>query len=581
MTSSMKLLRRFLSQVFSHRKLLVMVVISIIGASIASLAAPYILGIAIDKYIIPKRYDELPKIAGLYLLALMGQWLFSTMRTWYVQVFGQEVLYDLRNRALEKLLSSKIDYYKDKQVGDLVSRVINDTSTVNEVFVSGMLGSLGALISLIGIIGAMLILNVKLTLVALATVPLMVLIAKYFGGRMRRAYRDTREKIAKVSSIVEESVSGIETIKSYGREEQVKTEFKKASRETVKAYLKVAVYMGLFWPLMNLSTIISVAAVLIYGTYLVITGAATIGVVAAFTQYVQRFRGPINNVVSLYDSLQSALASLERIYNIIDGVETEDEQGITPEKFNGKIEFQHVWFEYLKDRPVLKDITFKINPGETIAIVGHTGAGKTTLVNLLMRFYDPTKGRILIDDIDLKSINRKRLRERIAYVPQETYFFPGTIMENIRIVKPNATREDVIQVCKKLGIHEYIEKLPKGYDTDAGEAGKRLSTGEKQLISLARAMLKEPDIVILDEALSSVDPATEELIRKAMKKLMEGRTSILIAHRLTMALDSDKIIVLDNGEIIEEGTPSELIEKRGQFYKLYSSQMKEIMVEYK
>ncbi len=578
-TSTWRLLRRFLGEIFTHRRLLVIVMVSIIGASIASLASPYILKIAIDQYIIPGEYTKLPLIASLYLIALVAQWGFSAMRTWYIQVFGQRILYDLRNKILDKLLKSRISYYRDKQTGDLVSRVINDTSIVNEVFVSGMLGSIGELLSLIGIITAMFILNIRLTIVALSIIPLMIAIAKYFGGRMRRAYRETREKIAKVSSIVEESVSGIEAIKAYGKESEAEREFERASRETVRAFMKVAIYMGLFWPIMNLSTIISVAAVLVYGSYLVVQGATSIGVVAAFIQYVQRFRGPINNVVTLYDSLQSALASLERIYEVIDEAEKEEEKNIlNVKKLKGKIEYRDVWFEYVPGNPVIKGVNIVINPGETIALVGHTGAGKTTLVNLLMRFYDPTKGSILIDGLDIKNISRYSLRSRIAYVPQETYLFPGTIMDNIKVVKPGATDEEVISVCKELGIHEFLEGLPQGYQTDAGEAGKRLSTGEKQLIAIARAMLRNPDIVILDEALSSVDPTTEAIVRKAMRRLMRGRTAIIIAHRLTAALDADKVIVLEDGRVVEEGTPQELLARKGRFYSLYKAQISELTV---
>ncbi len=577
-SSTWSLLRRFLGVILVHKRLLVIVIVSVIGASIASLASPYILKVAIDQYIIPGRYTELPLIVVLYLVTLIAQWGFSAMRTWYVQVFGQEVLYDLRNKIFNKLLYSKVSYYSDKQTGDLVSRVINETSIVNEVFVSGMLGSIGELLSLIGIVGAMFILNAELTLVTLSTIPLMVVIAKYFGGRMRQAYRETREKIARVSSIVEESVSGIEVIKAYGRESETEKEFKRASKETVRAFMRVAIYMGLFWPIMNLSTIISVAAVLVYGSYLVVQGATSIGVVAAFIQYVQRFRGPINNVVTLYDSLQSALASLERIYEVIDEAEEEkDENLLEIKKLEGRIEYRNVWFEYIPGNPVIRGVNITIEPGKTIALVGHTGAGKTTLVNLLMKFYEPTRGTILIDGIDIRDISRQSLRNRIAYVPQETYLFPGTIIDNIKIVKPEATDKEVISVCRELGIHEFIEDLPQGYYTDAGEAGKKLSTGEKQLIAIARAMLRNPDIVILDEALSSIDPATENIVRRAMKKLMKGRTSIIVAHRLTAALDADKIIVLEDGYIAEEGTPQELLAKKGRFYNLYRAQVSQMI----
>ncbi len=574
--STLRLLRRFLSDMLVHKRLLAVVVATIIGASLATLTAPYILGRAIDEYIIPGRWEELPIVAALYFAALAAQWAFMAARNWYINVFGQRILYDLRNRLLERSLRARMDFYRGHTTGDLVSRIINDTSHVNDVLVSGLLGGLGDLASLVGIMAAMFILDARLALVALASVPFMVFVARYFGGRMRRAYRETREKIARVSSVVEEVVSGIETVRAYGREREAAEEFRRASVETHKAYMRVAVYMGLFWPLMNLSSTLSIALVLAAGAYLVYTGAATIGVVVAFIQYVQRFRGPINNVVSMYDSLQSALASLERIYEILDAP-IEDDEGIEVERLRGHVEYREVWFEYKPGKPVIKGVNIEIKPGETIALVGHTGAGKTTLANLLLRFYDPTRGAILVDGIDTRRIRRSSLRRRISYVPQETYLFPGTIMENIRIANPEASEEDVIRVCKELGIHEFIMRLPRGYETDAGEAGKRLSAGEKQLISIARAMLRDPDMVILDEALSSVDPKTEELVRRAMKRLLEGRTAIVIAHRLQVAREADRIIVLDNGRVVEEGTFTELMARRGYFYRLYTSQVEEVL----
>lgn len=571
--SSWILLKRFISEILVYKRMLLYTILAIIGTTITTLASPYLLGLAIDKYILPGRFNELPFIATLYLLTLIGQWIFITIRSYIIQVYGQKILFSMRNKLFDKLLRLKISFYKDKQVGDLVSRVINDTSTLNEVLVSGILSVIGDLFSLIGVLIVMFLLSPSLTLVSMITIPLMIVIAKYFGGKLRRAYKETREKIARISSIVGESLAGIEAIKAFGREDNVLKEFEQASRETVKTYIKVAVLMGFFWPLMQLSSILSIVVVIIYGGYLSLQGLISIGIVIAFIQYVQRFIQPINSLISMYDSLQSAFAALERIYEIIDVKEYEYNEGIEIKRFKGNIVFENVWFEYESGKPVLKNINIEIRSGELVAIIGHTGAGKTTLVNLLLRFYDPVKGRIFIDGIDIRNIKREALRNRISYVPQETYLFPGTIMDNIRIGKPGASEEEIIKICKELGIHEFIEKLPNGYYTDAGEAGKKLSVGEKQLIAIARAMLRDPDIVVLDEALSSVDPKTEEIIRKAIKKLMKGRTGIIIAHRLSIVKDVDKIIVLDNGEIVEAGAFNELLKKRRTFYKFYVSQI--------
>ncbi|MFA4647802.1 ABC transporter ATP-binding protein [Pyrococcus kukulkanii] len=543
---------RFLREALSQRSILGIAVVAIIGSTLATLASPYLLRVAIDHYIIPRKLEGLPFIATLYLLALVAQWFFTTLQTYYTEMLGQNVLKSLRRQLYEKILVSNLDFFKNRSTGDLVSRIINDTNMVNDILVSGLLGGISSILSIAGIIAAMLFLSPRLTLATLLSVPLMVVVAYYFGGRMRRAYRETREKVAKISSIVEESVSGIETIRAFGKEKDVEKEFSKASLETVKAYLRVAIYMGLFWPLMNITSLLSVIIVIAYGGYLAYKGAVSIGVVVAFVQYAQRFRGPINNVVSMYDSLQSALAALDRIYEIIDDENVESYEGIEVERLNGEIKFENVWFEYEKGRPVLKDVNLEIPAGSKIALVGKTGAGKTTIANLIMRFYDPTRGRILYDGIDGRRISRKSLRNRIGYVPQETYLFPGTIMENILIANPGASKEDVIRVCKQLGIHEFIMRLPKGYDTPAGEAGKLLSLGERQLIAIARAMLKDPDIVILDEALSSVDPKTERLVQEAMLKLMEGRTSIIIAHRPGILRYVDKIVVIHDGRIAME-----------------------------
>ena len=575
---TLSLLKNLLRDMVLHRRLLLIIALTIIGSTLASLAAPYILGIVIDHYIVPGRYEGLPLMAFLYFMALSGQWLFTTLRSYYIQAFGQLFLYTIRQKLFHKLLNMRISFYARRQIGDLVSRLINDTTTLNEVLVSGMLTVLSDVLSLIGIILVMVMLSPSLTIAALSTIPLMVFIAKYFGGKLRIAYRATRESIAEISSVVEESITGIETIKALAREKEVLKDYDRALRKTIKSYMRIALLMGVFWPLMNISSMLSIAMVLVYGGYLVLVGATSIGVVVAFIQYVQRLVEPVNNIVSMYDALQSALASLERIYEVLESNEIEVDEGLEAKRLRGAIRYEDVWFEYEPGKPVLKGINLEIKPGEIVALVGHTGAGKTTMVNLLLRFYEPTKGRILVDGIDVRKLRRRWLRERISYVPQETYLFPGTIMDNIRIAKPDASDEEVMRICKELGIHELIEKLPEGYNTDAGEAGKRLSLGERQLLAIARAMLKDPDIVVLDEALSSVDPETEAMIRKAIRKLMKGRTGIIIAHRLSIVHDVDRIVVIDNGEIREEGRLEELLAKHGLFYKLYTSQMEELTI---
>jgi len=571
------LMKRFTGEVAKYKRLLLVTVLTIIASSIATMLSPYILRLVIDEYLVKGRLSELPFIATVYLTTLIAQWGFTTARTYLIELIGQKVLFDIRNALFNKLLRVKINYYKDKQIGDLVSRIINDTSVINEVFVSGVLNVIGDLFSVVGIFIIMLILSPSLTLVAMISVPIMIVIAWFFGGRLRRAYRDTREKIARISSVVSESIAGIETVKAFGRESMVLREFDNVSRETMRSFIRVAILMGLFWPLMNLSSILSIILLIIYGGYLYINGSISLGILIAFIQYVQRFNQPINNIVSMYDQLQSAIASLERLYEVLDAEDMENYSGVKVEGFKGRIVFENVWFEYEKGNPVLKNINLTVNPGEVVAIVGHTGAGKTTLASLLLRFYDDYQGRILIDNIDIKSIDLSCLRSRVIYVPQETYLFPGTIMDNIKIGL-NIPDEKVIEICKYLGIHDFIEKLPNGYYTDAGEAGKKLSMGEKQLISIARAMLRNPDIIVLDEALSSVDPKTEEVIRKAIRRLMEGRTGIIIAHRLTIVHDVDRIIMLENGEIVEEGTLDELLRIKGRFYEYYVSQLGEKMI---
>ncbi len=572
---TVSLVKRFLAEILVEKRLFVITLVMVVASTILSLIPPYIIGIAVDRYIIPRHIEGLFQIAIAFLVIRIILWILQVLRGYYSSILTEKVLYNLRLKMYEKLLHAYISFYSNKHVGDLVSRIVNDTSSISYAIVLGILNIVSDIITIIGVIGAMLLLDVKLTLVVLVVLPPMIVVAKVFGARMRRAFRSTRESMGILTTVSEETFSGISAIKSFNAEEAVSKRFADASWDYVKRSIKASIMASFFWSSMGFLSTLSTIIVVLYGGYLVATGFLSIGIVVAFIQYAGRFSQPINDLVSIYDQLQIVLASFERIYEVIDIDMIEDASGISKEGLSGEIVFDHVWFSYNGNDYVLKDINLVVRRGETIAIVGSSGAGKTTLVNLLLRFYEPTRGRILIDGIDISKYSRKFLRERISYVPQETYLFSGTIMENIRAGKPTASDEEVVEICKKLGIHSFIERLPEGYYTDAGEAGKRLSAGEKQLIAIARAMLRNPDIVVLDEAMSNLDSETEELIRKAIRNLMAGRTGIIVAHRLTITKECSRIIVIDNGKIVEEGTFEELMNRKGLFYRLYMAQIGE------
>jgi len=576
------LLRKLLKHMFPYKFAMFVIITCIIVSSVTNLFSPYLLGLAIDNYIMVGDMNGLLRISALYFLAMAGNWVAMAVQGYAVSWIGQRLIYDLRNKLMEKIMFQSFKYHDYKRAGDLISTVINDTSILRESFISGIFHIVSDVFSLIGVIIAMYLLNVPLTLVTLLTLPVMLLIAYVFSRKFRQAYRRTREKIAEVTVRVQESISGIRVIQAFGREEDSQARFQMSATEQFEAQLQAGKLMAIFWPTVSFIGNIGTIVVLLYGGFLSAQGRLEVGVLVAFLAYVTRFMNPIMQLTNFYDMLQAALAASDRIFNVLESeVDVKDApDAIELPRVKGDIKYENVWFEYVKGIPVLKNINLHIKPGEKIAIVGPTGSGKTTLVYLLARFYDVTSGSISIDGIDIRKVKQESLRKQIAFVPQDTFLFRGTIMDNIRIGKPDATDDEVIDVCKRLGIHEFIMRLPKGYDTDAGEAGRKLSTGERQLISFARAMLKDPPILVLDEALSAVDPKTEYMIKYAIRKLLENRTAIIIAHRLTLARDWDRIIVLHNGVIEEEGTHEELMRRQGFYYKLYTTQIsEEIVVE--
>lgn len=571
------LLKKLFKYMMPYKLAVFTIVTCVALVSLTNMISPYLLGLAIDNYILVGDMSGLLNISLLYLLVMFVNWVATVIQGYAVEWTGQRLIYDFRNKLMEKLMFQSFKYYDDKRAGELISIVINDTSTLRESFISGIFNIIGDIFSMVGVIIAMLLLNVPLTLITLLTLPVMFLIAYVFSRRFRKAYRRTREKIAEVTTRVQESVSGIRVIQAFGREEDSQARFQMSAYEQFEAQVQAGKLMAIFWPVINFVGSIGTVTVLLYGGFLSAEGRLEIGVLVAFLAYVTRFMNPIMQLTNFYDMLQSAFAASDRIFKVLESeVDVKDSpNAIELPKIKGDIRYNNVWFEYIKGIPVLKGINLHIRPGEKIAIVGPTGSGKTTLVYLLARFYDVTSGSITIDGYDVRNIKQESLRRQIAFVPQDTFLFRGTVMDNIRIGKPNATDDEVIEVCKRLGIHDFIMRLPKGYYTDAGEAGRKLSTGERQLLSFARALLKDPPILILDEAISAVDPKTEYMIKYAIRKLLENRTSIIIAHRLTLARDWDRIIVLHDGVIEEEGTHEELMLKQGFYYQLYTTQISE------
>ena len=568
------LLKKIFAYVFRYKAIIFGVLIALLLSSVATIAGPYIIMIAIDKYIETGDTLGLLHISLIYLGVIILGYIAGFGNTYGLNWLGQKVIYDLREDLFEHLQYMSVDYYDKNPTGQLISKLINDVNTLNQLMISGLITTISDLVTLFGILIVMLSINVYLSLVAFAVIPLLLLSNMYFARKIRRLSRVTRKTIAKVTSNVEETVSGIEVVKAFTKEKSSRRSFDQVNRENLVANINLARTTSALYPVIDVISALGNALVLYFGGLSVIGGILTIGVLVAFFSYLGRFYQPIMNITLFYNNIQSAFAAAERIFGVLETKSTimEKEDAIELPPIQREIKYDNVTFWYIKGQPVLQNFNLTIKHGEKIAVVGKTGAGKTTLVNLLLRFYDPEKGRILIDGIDIRDVTLKSLRSQIAIVLQKPFLMNTTILENIRFGKPDATEEEVIEAAKAVGIHDFIMKLPNGYNTNVGEEGKRLSVGQKQLITFARALLANPRILILDEATASVDSYTEALIQKGIYKLMENRTSIIIAHRISTIKNVDRIIVLEKGKIVEEGTHEELIEKGGIYKKLYELQ---------
>ena len=568
------LMRRLLEYITRQRRKSSILVVAIVASTIIGLLPPYLSSIAIDNYIVDMDPRGLILISIAFTVVYILQFFTQYGQRYLINWLGSKLEYDIRLDLFRHLQRLNLDYYAHKEVGSVVSRATNDVDKITELITSGVASVIADLLTLAGIIAIMLWMNWWLSLITFTIIPLIMLFLYFWGRRVRRVYRETRKTIASVSAQMEESVSGIKEIQSYSREGETKKEFQQVNRSNMQANVQAGQVMSAFWPAVQIFSAIGNFLVLWFGGVAVMNGDLSVGILFGFMSYLSRFFWPIQDLAGFWNNVQSALAAAERVFGIIDTpASIKDKDGtIKLPRIEGRINYESLTFSYEEGVPVLKDINIEIEPNSKVALVGPTGVGKTTMINLLYRFYDPDKGKITVDGYDLRDVKISSLREQMAIVLQDNFLFSDTVKENIRYGRLDATDQEIIEVSKAVGAHEFIEKLPEGYETDVRERGGRLSVGQRQLLSLARALLADPSILIMDEATSSIDAYTELIIQEAMDKVMRDRTSIIIAHRLSTVRNSDKIIVLVEGQIKETGTHEELISLGGVYKKLYDMQ---------
>ncbi len=572
--SDIRLMRRLLEYFRPYRKQLVLSFFLLIVISVLQLAGPYLVKVAIDRYILKNDWAGLNRVVGAYLVVLLATFSLQYVQTYGMQVFGQGIMHDIRLSLFSHLQKMSLSFFNRNPVGRIVTRVVSDVETLSELSTQGIMETAGGLIALIGIITALFLLNGRLALLTLLVLCPLLYLAKRYGDKTRDVYGNIRVTTAQLNSFIQENVSGMSTVQLFNREEENLNRFKRINKENRDGQLKSLLYSAVYFPVVEVFSSLALGIILWYGGGEVIQGVIQLGVLVAFIQYVQRFFQPIRDLSEKYNLLQAALVSSEKIFSLLDTPEEmpDPQQPVVLPEVRGEIDFQDVSFSYNDDGHALKGITFHLEPGESVAIVGATGAGKTSLINLIGRFYDMQQGRILIDGTDIRKMDKRFLRRQIGIVLQDAFLFAGDIEYNIRLGEAEIQPERVYEAAQQVNAHTFIEKLPKGYQEEVQERGSTLSLGQKQLISFARVLAFDPKIVILDEATSSVDTETEILIRDAFSRLIKGRTSIIIAHRLSTIRYVDKIIVIDKGEIAEMGSHEELMAKNGIYRDLYQLQ---------
>jgi len=572
-----KLMKRLLTYIKPYKKYVIFAILMNIVVSALGPLRPYLTKIAVDDYIFKANYNGLLIIALLMFASLIFQAVIQYYLTYYTQYLGQKTIFDLRTQIFAHTQKLGLKFFDKTPIGRLVTRTTNDVESLNELFSSGIVMVFSDIFTIVWILAFMFFMDIKLSLVTLSVFPILVYGTFLFRKKVRESYRDVRLHLARLNSYMQEHITGMNVVQTFSKEKDEMNKFSWINRDYRESNIKSIFYYAIFYPGVELLSSIALGLIIWYGGGEIIRNTLTLGDLFAFIQLTEMFFRPIRDLSEKYNIMQTAMASSERIFKLMDNKTfvNNPENPLALNEVRGDIEFKNVWFAYNDNEFILKNISFRINRGETAAIVGATGAGKTSIINTLTRFYDIQKGSILVDGIDISNIDKRELRKHISIVLQDIFLFSGTIKSNISMSNDEIPEEKLSWAAETVGADKFIQQLPRKYAETVKERGSTLSVGQKQLISFARALAYDPKILILDEATSSVDTETEILIQRAIEKLLVGRTAIVIAHRLSTIQNADKIIVLHKGEIREMGNHQELLAKRGIYYKLYQLQFKD------